>query len=858
MNGTERHERQLEAAQFISMIQPTPESVVEIRALQCPERHGQKFKSTFSGYFIDPMEAAKAAIRCDELGAAGTYITLNEVNPQVRARSADRMTFKAKSTTADADILRRRWIVIDIDPKRPSGISATDAEKRKSFEAREAVEAYLCENGFPSGVKADSGNGYYLLYPIDLEPSDTRVAELLSHLADRFDSEHVSIDRTVASIARIIKVPGTTARKGSDLVEGNVETDRPWRVSSWDVETSSEDGFVVDTSVLDGLVGTRVEEGEFGDDILDSLQFQHEFDINEFVDRHFPDALKKAKPNGDTVWIPSGVPCCDHGSDGPFIRKCADGVIQAGCHHNSCDWKWQDLREALDPGCYDNVQKQGDLDIITINIDDLDFSASQEMVDAIGEERSKLDPWRLAWQVAAILGNGKVEHTVSFRGSMFRYSEISGRYQEIDSTKLGIVIRTHVGTMAQIHYQDLLKGWEKAGSKGRPPAKPNIARRLITDVRDNLIDIRKAFADPSTEPPFLIESGEPVRLAPFANAWVDIEGGSVSEPTPRIFVRDVIPCKWDPDAKCPLWEKSLKMYWPDDQDSIDLLQEWFGYVLSGRTDLQKCVYVQGPPSSGKGVIADVLALMSPATTFLDNRAVSSRFGPGSLLGSHLNICRDLRSQNKDNAGLLDRILSIVGCDPIAVDVKNKAMLPSVVLNTRMAMFSNEPLITNDPSSAVARRVLYLKMERSTQDSRDFDPKISEKLQKEHAGIVQWAYEGYKRLVLAGDKFTRPKSAESLYEGLKRNGSPVADFFDHCLIVDPESRVTSAELVSAWEARQLEDGQSERPPRRLLAEIEKLRESMLGGVVMKKMKDGEGRVVNGLTNLRLRTPQEQGC
>ena len=54
--------------------------------------------------------------------------TLNPVSPTLLARAAMRLEPRATSTTGDMDIVRRRWMLIDCDPVRPSDVSATDAE----------------------------------------------------------------------------------------------------------------------------------------------------------------------------------------------------------------------------------------------------------------------------------------------------------------------------------------------------------------------------------------------------------------------------------------------------------------------------------------------------------------------------------------------------------------------------------------------------------------------------------------------------------------------------------------------------------------------------------------------------------
>ena len=72
----------------------------------------------------------------------------------------------------------------------------------------------------------DSGNGFHLLYRVDLPADDGgTVGKLLGALAARFDTPRVKIDRSVANPSRICKLPGTLARKGDHV------PDRPHRRS---------------------------------------------------------------------------------------------------------------------------------------------------------------------------------------------------------------------------------------------------------------------------------------------------------------------------------------------------------------------------------------------------------------------------------------------------------------------------------------------------------------------------------------------------------------------------------------------------------------------------------------------------
>ena len=98
-----------------------------------------------SGYFDDFEKLAdQVCILDDNPQIRGIYITLNEVNPALLARRANRIIIrlsKKDATTADKDIIRRHWFPIDIDPVRPSGVSSSDEEHRYALAKAKEISA---------------------------------------------------------------------------------------------------------------------------------------------------------------------------------------------------------------------------------------------------------------------------------------------------------------------------------------------------------------------------------------------------------------------------------------------------------------------------------------------------------------------------------------------------------------------------------------------------------------------------------------------------------------------------------------------------------------------------------------------
>lgn len=200
-------------------------NVCEIRILGVDGRKNR----TDAGYFNDFDAASKAVLSySQDSRTKGCYVVLNEINPALLARSANRITQFADLTTKDNDITRRRWILIDADPERPTGISATDAELDSALSRANDITDWLLQRGFCEPILSRSGNGAHLLCPVDLpndEPTTAMVKATLHAVSAEFSDNVVKVDESVFNAARISRLYGTFARKGDST------PDRPHRIS---------------------------------------------------------------------------------------------------------------------------------------------------------------------------------------------------------------------------------------------------------------------------------------------------------------------------------------------------------------------------------------------------------------------------------------------------------------------------------------------------------------------------------------------------------------------------------------------------------------------------------------------------
>lgn len=218
----------------------------------CIELRGQKKNQHWMSGFFDSNHlqelAHTAYVTENSIQTSGLYVTLNSTNPALLARRENKFEtgYLGKGTlTNDDDITNWDYLPIDVDPVRPTGISSTNEELALAETKANVVIEYLSGIGFPEPLIACSGNGYHLLYRINLPRSpdnDLVVKTILYSLDAKFSDEKTGVDIVNNNASRIFKLYGTWARKGDNTAE------RPHRLSR--IVSVPEPFEIVDTDIL--------------------------------------------------------------------------------------------------------------------------------------------------------------------------------------------------------------------------------------------------------------------------------------------------------------------------------------------------------------------------------------------------------------------------------------------------------------------------------------------------------------------------------------------------------------------------------------------------------------------------------
>jgi len=339
------------------------------------------------------------------------------------------------------------------------------------------------------------------------------------------------------------------------------------------------------------------------------------------------------------------------------------------------------------------------------------------------------------------------------------------------------------------------------------PFSPNIASvNAVIDATKSIIHLENHS---TTKPPVWLSGYEQGK--PPANKLISMENG-IFQMEERIlfphslgfFTYNSMPFEYNPEAKCPEWEKFLNDLWGDDVQSKELLQEYFGYIISGENNQQKFLNIIGPRRSGKGTINRVLTALLGQHNVVSPQMeeLCDTFALQPWVGKLLASFTDARVTSRSAAGVVSQFLRIVGNDTVTVNRKNKEAW-SGYLPTRIIVYSNEMLQLAENSNALTGRMLVLTMKNSFYKKEDVT--LVDRLILELAGICNWAIEGHmRRKARGGERFIQPQSSNEMLELMTEISNPMSAFMEEALVFG-EGEIDKEDVFACYKHWALKKG-----------------------------------------------------
>lgn len=762
-----------------------PGSVFEVRILE-PRRGGRGYAPrVIYGYFNDPDTVPEALAGLGLEGAKGIYITLNPVDPALLARSHNKFTgAKDGQTTADKDILSRRWLLVDADPKRPAGISASDEEKAHAHTRTRKVYAHLKAAGWPEPIAADSGNGYHLVYRVDL-PADTEaVKKCLAALDHRFSDETTTVDTTVYNPARIVKLYGTRAAKGDDCPDLNrphrmsrllhvPESIEPVPIDKLDALAALADSPHPGASTLEGApLRAKARKGL-------QLQSWDSTRVQAFIDHYLAGCHPgPAQPyDGGFKWVLGTCPFnSEHSDRSAVIVIKRGGVLGFRCHHDGCKGNnWKALR-ALFESAHEDKREESRPVILDVP-DDEDLVALYGPPVTVDEKGhpTAINQMFVAGKYAR---DNLILHEPTLN-QFYDYHPDSGLWMQRTDARLLIDLGSAL--------RDMLN--ECGGGA------------LLNKRTENLLGQILRLLKGITERPEAFRHEKPIIHVGNGVLHMDTDPPELHEFNHSYYSRNRSEICYDAGAECPRFLGELLRPALNDDD-ISLLQRYAGQCLIGSNPSQRILLLRGTPGGGKSTLASILesVIGTHNVTQLRIQHLDDRFEAAGFAGKTLLCGKDVPGDflNNKSAYVLK---ALVGGDRLNAEQKNVKHRFELIGEFNVLITSNTRLHVrlDADSGAWRRRLLIMDYDRppTTKPIPNFDRQL---LKEEGPGILNWFIEGaiqlLRELKTHGTvRLTAPQMKR--VDALLSESDSVRNFVSERVVANDRSDITVSELQTAY-------------------------------------------------------------
>jgi len=696
-----------------------PGEVRELRALKSIDG----FKGTASGYFDNVSDFAKQAANLDGQ-FQGIYFTINPVKPSLLARAQNRIRKKTDLTTGDKNIAHRAWILIDIDPIRETGISSTTEQLKWAVEL-----AYKILDGLQQLIKIDftyivasSGNGAHLLIKVNL-PNDPAHAELvcrfLRYLGLRYNTDKLDVDQKVFNAARICKVYGTTARKG-DSTE-----DRPHRRAKL-------------LKVHEGITLTTVQISEIADLVPKEDDYLQDnlFDLKGFMDKFGINAKNKIQKPGETIYH-IDCPWNPEHRDDAFIGQKDNGMLFAGCFHNSCQGKqWHDLRLFYEPKAYDSNGASGN-----------------------GNGKTKKNFW-----IPIARRFCQKYQPFTCNGILYIYKD---GYYSSKSNHIKTEIHRALGEKTCLHTMAEIEGFIKRHR--------TLYIENLNPHGNSLLNLENGMFDWQTN-----------ELKPH-------------DPTYLSTIR--IPIQYDPEAECPAIEAFLQKLLPNLIDFVSgelpLVYEIFGTTLTSNIDVKtKALMCYGFPGTGK---SQFLALLLKFVGKQNSCSLSlkqlaeDKFMKAQLFGKLLNAADDISNQL-----IMDTEDFKKTINPTQMQGQHKFQNPFFFTPFCTHVFScNELPTPKDKTGGFWDRWIIVRFIVRIRDTEEQVQNYAEKIAtpEELSGLLNKSIKGLQRV--ASNGFSITQDVRDALEAYREQSDPTVSFIKEMCVLLPHAKVPKIQLYNLY-------------------------------------------------------------
>jgi P4 family phage/plasmid primase-like protien len=750
--GGEDMSVQDEVKKTISLLR-IPGEIIEIRI----PKAGYNGKQVFVGYF-ENGDSIKAADKYNGQVPA-IYTNLNPINPALLARACNRIDEKADKTAQDCDVLKRDWLYIDIDPRRPAGISSTNEEHETAIAKAHYINDRQILDGWGEAIICDSGNGASLLYKINLPNDDsatTLVKTVLAALDFLYSNERVEVDLSVYNPSRIIKLYGTMAKKGDST------PDRPHRASKLLHVPASLTTLTKEQleAMTQKLPREPKEESTFNRVGFDIEAWMKQFDI----------AVSDKKPwNGGTLYRLDTCPFdSNHKSPDASIILHKSGALSFKCLHNSCaDHDWTALRNMKEPDRMQRKELVKKTAPVSGEYHLTDLGNAKRLANIVSGNARYCYPYK-SW----LIWNGK------------RWAE----------DKTGKMERYAIDAVLEIYDEARnINDFEKRKKMLTFAVKSESAASIR-----NMIELARPLDNIPIMPD---EMDLDPMLFNVQNGTIDLRTGQMRPHNRDDKITKISPVTYDPSATCPRWDAFLNTIFSKNAELIEYIQKQAGYALTGETKEEDFSIHYGTGGNGKSKFNDEIAYIegdyfvkANVETILNSKNTRSGSAASGdvarLAGARLVIASEPERGAELKEGFIKDLTGREQITARRLYEQEFQFKPTF----KFWLITNHKPVVKSQDNGMWRRVKLVPFEVTIPEDK-IDLNLDIRLKEESSGILNWMIEGCLKWQKEGIK--TPDMVKNATTAYKEDMDTLGDFFTSCCDFGDKKATTPNKWLYNW-------------------------------------------------------------
>lgn len=279
------------------------------------------------------------------------------------------------------------------------------------------------------------------------------------------------------------------------------------------------------------------------------------------------------------------------------------------------------------------------------------------------------------------------------------------------------------------------------------------------------------------------------------NGLLDVTTRALSPHSPDFLSPVQLAVRFDPTARCPMWDKFISEVFPGDAEAI--AWEIPAWLMTPDTSIQKAILLMGDGANGKSTyLRAVLAFIGKHNAVSLHKLENDRFSSARLIGRLANICPDLPGTDLTSTSVFK---AITGGDALMAEYKFKDSFEFIPY-ARLVFSANHPPKSQDASPAFFRRWLLVPFQRTFADGAP-DTIPSDKLDAmlsdptELSGMLNKALEAIAAIRVRG--FSESDSTSRATDEFRQATDPLAVWLDRNTTLHPDAVTPQDQLYREY-------------------------------------------------------------